>query len=171
MVDFGVRVIVLSKGAEALVDEADYDRFFPHRWYLHGSGKWAYAARNRPQGDPGPGRHIIMHREVCGAEPGQFVDHINGNTLDNRRMNLRVCTNAENIRNMLPHDGGTSKFKGVYWLEARGKWRAQIMHDYKKLNLGNYESEEEAGRAYDQAAIRLFGQFARLNFPEPSHAS
>ena len=162
MLDCGVRTISLTKGMVALVDEDDYHVLVLRKWFIAKPGAWPYAATHRLGTRNGVD---LMHRMLTGAQRGQYVDHINGNSLDNRMSNLRVCTNAENLRNMRPRNGGTSKFKGVYWNVRDKRWRAQIMHNYKKLNLGNYESEEEAGRAYDEAALRLFGQFARLNFP------
>jgi hypothetical protein len=106
--------------------------------------------------------HITLHRLIMQAPRGMVVDHVNGNRLDNRRCNLRLATTAENIRNMAIR-GGTSQFKGVYYNTPRGRWRAHICCDRKKLNLGDYATEEAAARAYNKAAIELFGPFARLN--------
>lgn len=165
MVDFGVRSIPLSQGAVALVDDCDYELLSTRTWFLtKGKSRWNYAGTNVPSKDRPHGSTLLMHRHLVNAAPGQFVDHINGDTLDNRRMNLRLCTNAENIRNMRIR-GGSSRFKGVYLDKSSNDWRAQIMHNYKKQNLGNFKSEEDAARAYDAAALRLFGEFARLNFP------
>lgn len=160
MVDHAVRSITLSGGMVALVDAMDFEALSERRWFVQGR-KWQYAACNAPSDH---GKKFLMHRIVVGALPGQIVDHINGDTLDNRRCNLRICTNQQNTSNGRTR-GGTSRFKGVYWNKASNAWRAHIMHNYRKLNLGNYATEEEAGRAYDAAALRLFGEFARLNFP------
>jgi hypothetical protein len=108
-----------------------------------------------------------MHRFLTGALPGQVVDHINGDGLDNRRCNLRVCTHKQNVRNARPYKGKkTSKFRGVYFSAPTQKFKAQIMCSGVKINLGSFESEKSAAEAYDEAASKLFGEYARLNFPK-----
>ena len=90
---------------------------------------------------------------------GMDTDHINGNTLDNRRCNLRVCTRERNTGNQKPLRGITSKFKGVCWVKARSKWRVAISGKF----IGEYISELDAAKAYNEAAKKHFGEFARLN--------
>jgi hypothetical protein len=97
-------------------------------------------------------------------EYGFFVDHINGDTLDNRRENLRVCTRKENNQNC--NKRGTlpkSKYKGVVWVKKVGKWKAQIKSDKKTIYLGYFKDELLAAKAYNSAAILYFGEFARQN--------
>jgi hypothetical protein len=103
-----------------------------------------------------------MHRLFAGA-PGMDVDHINGNGLDNRRCNLRPATRSQNNMNRAKRRG-VSKFKGVS--PKRGKWRAYLKTGKKQHNLGVFESEYDAARAYDVKAKEMFGEFARVNFPE-----
>jgi len=110
--------------------------------------------------------HLKMHRLVIGAEPGQIVDHINGDTLDNRRCNLRVVTyqqNAQNSRGVLP-GRGTSDYKGVSWSKAAKKWTATIFYNRKQVYLGLFENEFDAALAYDAKAIELHGAYAKTNF-------
>ena len=93
-----------------------------------------------------------------------YVDHRNGNTLDNQMHNLREATNAENARNQGSR-GGTSPYKGVSWHPRTQKWQAQIMADSKNHFLGYFTDETDAARAYDAGALKWHGAFARLNFP------
>lgn len=105
-----------------------------------------------------------MHRLLVGAERGIEVDHKNRDGLDCRRENLRVATRSQNASNS-PSIGGTSKYKGVNWHRARGKWAAYIKHNMVRKYLGLFLSEQDAACAYDAAAIRMHGEFAYLNFP------
>jgi hypothetical protein len=99
---------------------------------------------------------------------GQVVDHINGDIYDNRRSNLRLCTNAENIRNAQKRciKKATSKFKGVGFDSNRNRWRATITVDWKTKHLGYFDSEEDAAKAYDIASEKYHGEFGRKNFLE-----
>jgi len=99
-----------------------------------------------------------------GLQPGLEMDHINGNRSDNRLENLRLVTHAQNAWNSKPREGSASQYKGVS-AEPRGKWRAAIRHLGTRRYIGVYNTEEEAARAYDAAAIELCGEFAYVNFP------
>jgi hypothetical protein len=107
--------------------------------------------------------YVSLARFVMDAPEGVLVDHWNGDTLDNRRRNLRFATNAENQHNQrrLRVDN-TSGYKGVS-LYRNGKWCAQIYVDTKRINLGYFVQVEDAARAYDEAAVRYFGEFAATN--------
>lgn len=111
----------------------------------------------------------IIGRSLSGFE---YADHINGDTLDNRRENLRVTTSLQNKGNQQSHIG-TSKYKGVYWNKDRRKWRAQFSlplgnRKYARLNLGNYISEDIAACVYNSIAAEWYGEYARLNNVERS---
>ena len=104
-----------------------------------------------------------MHRLIIDCPVNMQTDHINGNGLDNRKSNLRVCYNYQNARNQKLRPNSNSGFKGVSLIKDRNKWVAQIKVNGKVKYLGAYTLKEEAARAYNKAAKELFGEFAWLN--------
>lgn len=121
-----------------------------------------YAKRNRLISD-GPGASVIlMHRVIAGAPAGAEIDHVNGDGTDNRRQNLRVATHRQNMQNTSLRSDNTSGLKGAFWDKSTNRWMAAIGHDGRFINLGRYNTAEEAHEAYAAAARRLFGEFARL---------
>lgn len=161
--------VLLTKGQHALIDLEDEPLVRQFKWFARMDewGHWyAYREVRLPDGHR---KRISMHRFIMGVtDPKVLIDHENGDGLDNRRSeNLRICTNTQNIRNSRAHiDKKDSKLKGVYFNREVGKFRAQIMRDRVKYNLGNFVDEESAARAYDAAARGMFGEFARCNFPK-----
>lgn len=158
-------LIPLTKGKFATIDESDLQLVSQFVWHTADRGRTCYAATSRDRRSTGEA--IYLHRLIANPGPGQHVDHINGNGLDCRRENLRLCTNAENRRNMRK-TRGESRFKGVS-IDPRqpGRpWCSYINHENRKISLGSYESETEAARAYNAAAVELHGQFANLNVIE-----
>jgi len=156
-----VKEIPLTQGKVALVDDEDYEELNKHKWCAQKTGKAFYAVRNvgkRPHQ-----KHVYMHRQILNAPPGVECDHRNGNGLDNRRCNLRICTSGQNKMNQRPR-GGTSQFKGVRWHRQAKRWQAEIMINSKHRYLGLFADETDAARTYDVAARELFGEFARTNF-------
>jgi len=151
-----MKVIELTQYKFALVDDADYDALAAVKWCANTQPHTTYAVRGSE------GRTVQMHRLITAAPKGVQVDHINGDGLDNRRDNLRLCTHAENQRNQRVQ-AHSSKYKGVSWDTRDGKWRSQITIDGRKKNLGYFTDEIAAGRAYDEAAVKAFGEFAREN--------
>lgn len=144
----------------AIVDDQDYDRLIQFKWH----NQEGYAKHSQWLNGTCVG--IQMHNVVLGFAPSKdrVVDHINGNSLDNRRENLRIVTQQQNMFNRTKlAKGGTSKYKGVYWNKQRGMWRAKITLDYRTRHLGYFESETEAAIAYDNEATILFGECAKLN--------
>lgn len=104
-----------------------------------------------------------VHRTIMNASNGMLVDHINHNKLDNRKTNLRICTNQQNQMNRKSNKVGTSKYKGVSFDKTFGKWRAAIMFNKKYIHIGRFMCEHEAAKAYNERAKKLFGEFAYLN--------
>lgn len=153
-------LIPLTQGKFAVVDAQDYDRLSRYKWCAAKSKKTFYAERFSN------GRLIKMHREIIHTPKGMQCDHINHNGLDNRKSNLRLCTNAENLRNQKPAGNGSSRYKGVSWSKQRRKWRASICCDYRVRTIGRFDNKPQAAMAYDDKAIELFGEFAYLNFPD-----
>lgn len=103
-----------------------------------------------------------MHRELARTPKGMSTDHINGNRLDNRKKNLRVCTHSENCKNRGNRIDNKTGYKGVFPY-GNGRFRVKIKLDGKMLHVGLYDTADEAARAYNRKAKELFGKYARLN--------
>lgn len=139
-----------------LLDREDEHLFGECNWYIS------------PQGYVTSGgntnllfKDLLLHRVVLGAKKGQFVDHINGNKLDNRRQNLRLCNQSQNGANTKMRKNNTSGYKGVTWITTANKWKAQIMINRKMYNLGLFGAPEEANLAYKTRALLEWGEFAK----------
>ena len=159
--DEKIRFIPLTQGKVAIVDAEDYEWLSKNKWHAANTGGKFYACRSIKQ------RTISMHRVIMGEPKGMVVDHIDGNSLNNRRCNLRSCTTAQNICNQRPK-GGTSKYKGVCFQKRENKWKAKIRFNGKGIHIGNFDEEIDAAKAYDKKANELFGEFAYLNFGKSS---
>jgi hypothetical protein len=149
--------IELKGGRHVIVDEADAswltDLAF---WRLNGMKRYA-VARCRNSNDH---VNIFMHRIILNVDNGFYVDHINGNGLDNRRSNLRQCTKSENQWNSRIQSNNTSGFKGVDWSKLKNKWRAKIKVGGVRIELGYFDDIEMASEAVAAARIKLHGEFA-----------
>jgi len=157
-----MKKIPLSKGKFALVDDEDFEWLSKWKWHARNKKHTFYAQRctwfNKRT------KSVQMHRAILGlTDPKIQGDHINGNGFDNRRSNLRRCTNSQNRQNLL-HCRGKSKYKGVYWHVKGKKWIAKIHLNKKSMHIGSYDSERKAAIAYDKKALELFGEFAKPNF-------
>lgn len=160
------REIELSQGLVALVDDADYEQVAAvGKWYACRNGQTFYARKNFNRG--GRQWSVIMHSVITGWP---LVDHINGNGLDNRRLNLRQATVVQNARNRRRRSDNTSGYKGVSQ-RAPGRFRAYIEVSGTRENLGNFATPEQAARAYDRAALAYFGDFAKTNFSRQDYAA
>lgn len=163
-----MKEINLDKGKVALVDDSDYEWLSSLKWRAHnpsGRERRSFYALTGYKG-------VAMHRMITNCPNGLHVDHINGDSLDNRRSNLRVCTPKENNRNRraVISKRSKSKYLGVDLDRAGKKWVARIGVNYKKFHLGTFTSEEEAARIYDIHARAAFGEFANLNFKPTLYA-
>lgn len=162
------RFIPLTQGKNAIVDVEDFERISQFNWCAGWDkvSKTFYAhSKNYGKGKL---KTIRMHRVILQCKHGEVCDHANHNGLDNRKANLRKCTNAENARNARPKKSSRTGFKGVR-IAARCKFRkytADITLERRRHYLGHFQSAEEAAHAYDEAAKKYHGEFAYLNFPE-----
>jgi DNA polymerase-1 len=160
--------IPLTQGQYAIVDPDDYRRLSKYKWYVAGRPGSQYAVRS--DAAKNTKRSVIyMHREVINAPDDLFVDHINRNSLDDRKANLRPATRAQNVQNRTKYRKGkySSKYKGVTWNCGHKLWQADIRFNGQHIFLGSFNREVRAAKAYDRAAKRYHGEFAVLNFPEP----
>jgi len=160
--DDACRYIALTKGKFALVGVEDYESLSRHKWTTQVAGNKFYAFRNCG------GACLLMHRQLMNPPKGMIVDHIDGNGLNNRRENLRICTSAQNNRNRAPR-GKSSRYKGVSFDKERKKWKASVWVNGESVLIGRYEDQIEAARVRDRVAYDLDGQYAYLNFPEEIH--
>ncbi len=156
-----------------IVDDEDIGVVLSFRWHAAKTGQRSlglYAITKSPRPDS---RCLKLHRVIMG-DSHPYIDHINNDSLDNRRSNLRWATNAENCRNTTLRQNNKSGFKGVYWNRPLKKWAAQAASVTdkgsnglgRKLALGLFMAAEDAARAYDGYARQHYGEFACLNFPE-----
>lgn len=154
-------VETLSNGLEALIDDADVELIRTYRpWHASPDRQTTYArAFPTPSG-------IQMHRLILAPLPHETVDHINGNGLDNRRLNLRIVNLQQNAANRKKYPGKTSRYKGVVWSRHARQWRATIGVNRKSIHIGYFRAESDAAAAYDAAARRYFGEYALVNFEE-----
>jgi hypothetical protein len=157
------RRIPLTQGKFAIVDPDDYHRLRKYKWQLQRSPSNFYAKRAIRERS----KYILvlMHREILKVADNLVVDHINHNGLDTRKANLRPATQLQNTWNNLRRRG-KNRFRGVFWDKGEKKWQARLAYDYKKIHLGFFDDDVEAAKAYDEAAKKLRGEFAVLNFDE-----
>lgn len=137
-----MKKIPLTQGKYALVDNADFEKVSVLKW--HFDRGYAVYKNNRTTGK------VYMHRFILNTKIGKYCDHKNRKGLDNRRNNLRICTQSENIYNAKIHKDNTSGFKGVSWHKINRKWTAYITHKWKRIYLGSYHNKIDAAKAYNK---------------------
>ena len=151
-----MKQIKLTRNRSAIVDDSDYTKLSEYKWYCTHNG---YAQRDIWK----PRSKILMHRYLLKAKKGENIDHINGNPLDNRRKNLRICNQSQNTANGKIRKNNKSGYKGVSYNKKFAKWEAYITKDYKHIFLGYFDKKNDAAKAYNTKAKEVFGKFANLN--------
>ncbi len=154
-----MKTIPLTQGKVAIVDDEDYDYLMQWKWHYDRG-----YARRKYRIDGNKTKGIFLHRVINKTPKSLFTDHINGNKLDNRKENLRNCTNKQNQRNSRKQLNTSSKYKGVCFDRQTNLWKATIRTGKGNKHIGRYANALEAALAYDGMAAILFGEFAKLNF-------
>lgn len=160
-----MKKIKLTQGKWALVDDGDYEYLNRFKWHVHNSRNKLYAMRSDWENKAVT--NTLMHREIISIPNGMEVDHIDGDGLNNQRHNIRTCAHSENSFNRRKCIGKTSEYKGVYKCGGKRikRFLAGIKVDNKRTLLGYFFNDIDAAIAYDVAAKKYHGEFARLNFP------
>lgn len=155
-----MKIIELTKGAVAFVDDDDFELVSKHKWCLHSGSRTLYAKRLAA------GKHLTLHRFILNLDSSETLcDHIDRNGLNCQKHNMRVCAKSQNVFNQRKQVRPTySRYKGVTWDKRLSKWQVQIGFNHKRRKLGRFSDEEDAAKAYDAAAVSLFGEFANCNF-------
>lgn len=149
-----MKKIKLTHERFALVDNEDFELVKNYKWCVNGCNMVCSRIK---------GKFITLHRFIMMPPKDKDIDHINGNRLDNQRINLRICTRSQNCANRNSTKPNKSGYRGVIFRESSKKWRAIIRVKQKTIHLGLYFNKLEAAKQYNQAAIKYFGEFARLN--------
>ena len=154
--EFGNRTQAYRDGKTFLVDMDDYEEFvYGYRFRLNDKGYVKYSGRK----DGLNGK--FLHRIIMDEPEDLVIDHINGDTFDNCRNNLRVVSQQENLMNRCMSKRNKSGVSGVCWDKSTNKWKAEITYKYKKINLGRFDTLEETTKARKDAEMKYFGEFAR----------
>lgn len=146
-----MKTIKLSKNLVTIVDASDYEYLSKYKWYAKKSCSNYYAAKSKGKGLP----YILMHRLLLSVPKGSVIDHINRNSLDNRKSNLRIVSIRQN--NINTKAKKNKKYKGITFNKLRKKWVASI-------GLGSFDDPKDAAKAYDKIAKLIYGKSAFLNF-------
>jgi hypothetical protein len=162
-----VKMLNKQASVKCVVDDEDYEILKNYRWSLYGTkggkqqgyARTCFTPRVFSKGDKQV--MVPMHRAILWHPEGSLIDHINGNTLDNRKSNLRVCTAKQNAQNRRKSSHNKSGYKGVCWQRGGSKWRAIIKFDGKGYQLGSSQSARSCGLAYQMFAREIFKEFAR----------
>ena len=157
---------------EVIIDDEDWNKIKDYKWYVNaikGKSKNSFyvkASDLKTKEKFKKRKTVILHRLIMDAPKDKVVDHINHNELDNRKVNLRICSKADNSRNRSKVKNSTSKYLGVNLGKGLKKYRVAIRKNYKPIHIGYFKNEIDAAKAYDEKAKELHGEYANLNFKE-----
>jgi hypothetical protein len=156
---------IVIKGYVVLIDDEDYDKIKGYPWWAITNAKHNHPEQVYFSYDAGTQGRPLLHRYVLGLKPrdGKIVDHINGNTLDCRKRNLRIVTISQNNWNSHRNLNSSTGYKGVDYHKAERKYRARICFNGKRISLGSYKTAKEAHTAYCEASKKYHGEYGRTD--------
>lgn len=159
-----MKLIPLTRGLSAMVDDEDYDYLNKFKWHAVKSRYTFYAVTNNFDKSISSKKSLCMHRMIIDVlEKPVLVDHADRDGLNNQKYNLRECSHSSNCANRKSRVNSTSNYIGVSWCKKAKKWKPQIMKDGKRTYLGAFKDEKYAALVYNEAAKRIHGEFANLN--------
>jgi len=162
---FNMKILYTQCGKEIKIDDEDFDYLSKRKWYYTVGAARMWINKNDSYTGP-----TLMHRVIMNCnERIIFVDHINGDRLDNRKSNLRICSRIENNRNGKIRKNNTCGYKGVSPVKSGKKFVAQISVNYKKIHLGHFNTAIEAHKAYTDAAIKYHREYANDGVSAMAH--
>jgi hypothetical protein len=150
-------------GVDVLIDDEDFERVNAIKWHPFGKGDRIYFGKTYRHNNCGIITHtsLLLHRFIIDVPANMQVDHVNGNTLDNRKVNLRICSRMQNNRNVRLRYNSTSGFKGASFSKKKQKWESRICANHRKYFLGYFDTAEKAHQAYCKASEKLHEEFRR----------
>jgi len=160
-----MKKIKLTKNKFTIVDDEDYEKLRLYTWHatpVRKGHKGFYATTN-VKISHNKYKKSRMHREIMQPQTGMVIDHIDGDSLNNQRSNLRICTVSENVRNCSLYKTNTSGFKGVHWNQKKKRWVARVRLNGKAVLNKMFVEKIDAVKAYNEKAKEYFGEFARIN--------
>jgi len=140
-----------------VIDKEDLSFFAKYKWSVDKDKKVVCTINNEDE--------RFLSRILLKPNEFDYVDHIDRNTLNNSKRNLRICSSQENNRNRIANSNSSSKYKGVHFCSTKNRWIARIRENYKIIHLGTFKNEEDAAKAYDKKARIMHKDFGRYNFP------